>query len=113
MAKQNQKKITSAREILHRRLYKGNEQRIAERDATWREMALGDKIRRLREDAGITQQRVADELGTQRSAISRIEDADYDDHSMETLRRVAELFDMRLIIDFQPKHPTKREWQES
>jgi DNA-binding XRE family transcriptional regulator len=42
------------------------------------EIALGMKIRQLREAAGMTQQQLAKRVPTQPSAISRIEDADYD-----------------------------------
>jgi ribosome-binding protein aMBF1 (putative translation factor) len=97
----------SAREILHRRVYEGREDRIVEREQTRREMTLGDKIRRYREEAGYTQQQLAKRIGTQASAISRIEDADYDRHSISLLERVAKALDMLLLIDFAPKHPKR------
>jgi ribosome-binding protein aMBF1 (putative translation factor) len=93
---------TSASQIVWNRFYKGRPARIAEGEQTGREMALGMKIRRLREDAGLTQEQLAKKIGTGASAISRIEDADYDGHSLDTLHRVAKALDMRLIIDFQP-----------
>ena len=99
------KRQTSAREILHRRVYKDRPDRVDELRQTRREMALGMKIRRAREEAGLTQQRLAEIVGTQPSAISRIEDADYDGHSVSLLERVAEALDLRLIIDFESKRP--------
>lgn len=106
------KKTTDAVEIMNRLFYKGRPHRIAERDQTAREMALGMKIQRLREEAGLTQAQLARKIGTQPSAISRIEDADYDSHSVETLARVAEALGMNLIIDFEPKvQPAKRRKQ--
>lgn len=102
-----QKRSTSAREILRRRYFRTAEQ-IASRDETHRQMALGVKIRRLREEAGMTQQELADKIGTQPSAISRIEDADYDAHSLTFLQKVADALDMLLLVDFAPKHPTGR-----
>lgn len=99
-------RTTSAREILRRRIYDGQEERIAEREQTAREMSLGMKIRRIREEAQMTQRELAEKIGTQASAISRIEDADYDSHSIALLARVAEALEMRLLIDFTPKHPT-------
>jgi transcriptional regulator with XRE-family HTH domain len=88
---------------MDRRFYNGRPDRQAERDQTAREMALGIKIRRLREKAGLTQEELAERVGTKPSAISRIEDADYEGHSMDTLRRVADALGMLLIVDFQPK----------
>jgi len=106
MERKKNKAITSARDILRRRVYTGRPGRIEALDQTRREMALGMKIRRLREDAGLTQQQLAQQIGTQPSAVSRIEDADYDRHSISLLARVAEALDMRLIIDFESKRPS-------
>ena len=97
-------RTTSAREVLRRRFDRTPED-VAERDQTHREMSLGDKIKRLREEAGLTQQELADKIHTQPSAISRIEDADYDGHSIALLERVARALDMLLLIDFAPRHP--------
>ena len=102
------KRTTSAREILRRRVYDGREDRMLQREQTAREMALGQKIRRVREEAGMTQKHLAKKIGTQPSAISRIEDADYDGHSLSLLQRVADALDMLLLIDFAPKRPTQR-----
>jgi DNA-binding XRE family transcriptional regulator len=107
MAKKMTKHTTSAREILERRIYAGRPKRIEQLEQTRREMALGMKIRRLREEAGLTQEQLAEQIGTQPSAISRIEDADYDRHSVSLLARVAEALDMRLIIDFE-RNPRER-----
>jgi len=64
------------------------------------DLALGDKIRTLREEAGLTQAQLAAQIGTQPSQISRIEDADYDGHSVETLRRIANALHVKLRIEF-------------
>jgi ribosome-binding protein aMBF1 (putative translation factor) len=96
-------RTTSAQTIARRRFEKGSPQRISEREKTGREMALGMKIRQLREEAGWTQQQMAEKIGTQPSAISRIEDADYDSHTVSLLERVADALGMVLVVDFQPK----------
>jgi DNA-binding XRE family transcriptional regulator len=85
----HKKQITSAQKIMRRRFEGGSPERIAEREKTGREMALGMKIRQLREEAGWTQQQLAKKIGTQPSAISRIEDADYDSHYPGAGRRGA------------------------
>ena len=93
-------KTTSARKVLNRRFYSNNPGREAARVQTHHEMALGMKIRRVREGAGMTQRQLAEEIGTQPSAISRIEDAGYDRHSLDTLQKVAKALGMLLIVDF-------------
>src|SRR3954471_13472550 len=105
-------RTSSAREILRRRLYDGKPDRIAEREQTRREMSLGMKIRHLREEAGMTQKQLAAKIGTQPSAISRIEDADYDGHSISLLQKVADALNMRLLIDFAPKDTTPKKAKE-
>jgi ribosome-binding protein aMBF1 (putative translation factor) len=94
--------VTDALEIMDRRFFAGRPKRIAALNQTRREMALGLKIRRVREDAGMTQAELAKRIGTQTSAVSRIEDADYDRHSVQTLTKVADALGMRLIIDIEP-----------
>lgn len=102
------RRTTSAREIISRRFYDHRPARVAEREQTHREMALGIKIRQLREEAGMTQRALAKKIGTQPSAISRIEDADYDAHSMSLLQKVADALNMLLLVDFAPRDPSRK-----
>lgn len=62
------------------------------------EIAL--KIRRLRESAGLSQRALAKLVGTSASAICRLEDADYEGHSLSMLRRIAAALGTRLDIRF-------------
>jgi ribosome-binding protein aMBF1 (putative translation factor) len=99
MAKKKRNPV-SASEVLYRRYYRGQkEERLAEAKATIAALALGDKIRVLRERAGLTQAQLAERIGTQPSQISRIEDADYAGHSVKTLRRIAKALHATLRID--------------
>ena len=50
--------------------------------------------------AGLTQKELADRIGTQQSVISRIEDADYDGHSLGTLKRIAKALNQKLRVEF-------------
>jgi DNA-binding XRE family transcriptional regulator len=103
VAKQRKRSITAS-EILFRRYYRGQpKERLAEAQATISALALGDKIRVLRERAGLTQADLAKRIGTQPSQISRIEDADYNGHSMETLRRIAAALHATLRIELVPE----------
>jgi ribosome-binding protein aMBF1 (putative translation factor) len=70
---------------------------------------LARKIHDLRTDAGLTQKQLADRVGTTASVISRLEDADYQGHSLAMLRRIAAALGKRVEIRFVPtKRVTKR-----
>jgi len=53
-----------------------------------------------RVEAGLTQGRLAKLIRTRQSVISRLEDADYEGHSLSMLRRIAEALGKRLEIRF-------------
>jgi ribosome-binding protein aMBF1 (putative translation factor) len=102
MAKKS-KPSAGASDILYRRYYDGKSpQRLAEARTAMAALALGDKIRLLREQVGMTQSDLAKRIGTQPSQISRIEDADYESHSVETLRRIAIALNATLSIELIP-----------
>lgn len=103
----NKSKISPARNLLRKRFFNTPERQAGLRE-TRMQMDLGEKIRSVREDAGITQAELAKRIGTTASAISRIEDADYDGHSVATLQRIAEALDLRLVIDYQRLTPAER-----
>jgi DNA-binding XRE family transcriptional regulator len=58
------------------------------------------KIYAIRTKAGLTQKQLATLAGTTASVISRLEDADYDGHSLAMLRRIASALDKRVEIRF-------------
>lgn len=55
-------------------------------------------IHDARKRAGLTQQQLADLIGTSQPTIARLEDADYDGHSLRMLRRIAAALQMRVEI---------------
>ncbi len=63
---------------------------------------IARKIYELRTKAGLTRQQLAERVGTSKSAICRLEDADYDGHSLSMLKRIAEALDKRVEIRFLP-----------
>ncbi len=54
----------------------------------------------MRESAGLTQKPLADRIGTHQSVIARLEDADYDSHSLKMLERIAAALGNRVEIRF-------------
>jgi ribosome-binding protein aMBF1 (putative translation factor) len=63
-----------------------------------RKLAVGMLIRESREAQGLTQKQLAQRVGTSQSAISRIEDANYDKLMLETLYRIADALNLPLAI---------------
>jgi predicted transcriptional regulator len=57
----------------------------------------------VRKQAGLTQKQFADLIGTTQSVIARLEDADYDGHSLSMLARIAAALDRKLEIKILPK----------
>ena len=98
------KKTTSdAVEILHRRYYQGKPGRISQLEEARNEDELARKIYELREQAGLTQARLAQMIGTTESVISRLEASDYEGHSLKMLKRIAEAVNKRVEIRFVPR----------
>ncbi len=59
-------------------------------------------IYEARNRAGLTQQQLADLVGTKQSVIARLEDADYEGHSLTMLQRIAAALHQRLEIQLVP-----------
>ncbi len=52
--------------------------------------------------AGLTQQQLAALIGTKQPVIARLEDADYEGHSLSMLQRIAQALNQRLEIHLTP-----------
>src|SRR5258705_9307940 len=63
---------------------------------------IARKIYDLRTKAGLSQRQLAAKIGTTASVICRLEDADYDGHSLGVLKRIADALDKRVEIRFVP-----------
>jgi ribosome-binding protein aMBF1 (putative translation factor) len=63
---------------------------------------IARKIYELRAEAKLSQAQLAKKVGTTQSVISRLEDADYEGHSLAMLRRIAGALEKRLEIRFLP-----------
>jgi DNA-binding XRE family transcriptional regulator len=93
---------TDAVEILHRRYFEGKPERLAELHEERANAEVARKVYRLRKRSGLTQQQLAKMVGTTPSVISRLEDADYEGHSLSMLRRIAAALHKRVEIRFVP-----------
>ena len=70
---------------------------VAEEEAN---LEIAQKIYDLRANAGLSQRQLAKLVGSSASAICRLEDADYQGHSLSMLRRIAAALDKRVEIRF-------------
>ncbi len=93
---------TDAVEILQRRFFQGQPERLMALEEARADDEVARKIFELRKQAGLTQAQLAKMVGTTASVISRLEDADYEGHSLAMLRRIAAALDKRVEIRFVP-----------
>ena len=96
------KSASDAVEVLHRRFYEGKPSRLKNLEEARANEELARKIRELRTAAGLTQTQLAKLIGTTASVICRLEDADYEGHSLAMLRRIGAALNQRVQIRFVP-----------
>lgn len=96
----NKKKTTDAIEIIHRRYFRGKPQMLALLEEARVNDDIARKIYDLRIAGGLTQRQLAKLVGTTASVICRLEDADYEGHSLAMLNRIAAALNKRVKIEF-------------
>jgi ribosome-binding protein aMBF1 (putative translation factor) len=101
MASKN--KTSNAVTILHRRYVKDDPHRKASLQAERLNAEVASLIYNLRKQAGLSQVELARMVGTTQSVISRLEDADYDGHSLTMLSRIASALDQKLTVAMTPQ----------
>ncbi len=78
----------------------------AEMEGLVKEASLNAEIAQLiyhaRTQAGLTQQQLADRIGTKQSVIARLEDAEYEGHSLSMLQKIARALNQRLEVQLIP-----------
>ena len=102
MKKSKAKQNNDAVEILRCRLVSEKPEKLAELEQIRADDAVARKIYELRTKAGLSQRAFAKMVGTTASVICRLEDADYDGHSLAMLNRIAAALDKRVEIRFVP-----------
>jgi DNA-binding XRE family transcriptional regulator len=101
MAKKT-RRTTDAVKIISRRYFAGRKdlEELYQRER--QNLEIANKLHDLRTQAGLSQRALAKLVGTTASAICRLEDADYEGHSLPVLRRIAIALKQRLEIRFVP-----------
>ncbi len=61
---------------------------------------VAQRIHEVRTKSKLTQKQLAELVGTTQSVIARLEDADYEGHSLSMLQRIATAVKMRLEVRF-------------
>jgi DNA-binding XRE family transcriptional regulator len=103
MPRKRGKTTSDAVEIVHRRFFAGKPEMLALAEEERTKASVGRQIHALRSKAGLTQAALAKMVGTSTSAISRLEDADYEGHSLAMLNRIAAALKKRVEIRFVPE----------
>ena len=104
-------KTSDAVSILHGRYVKDDPERKASLAAERLNADVAQMIYDLRKQAGLTQQELAKLVGTTQSVISRLEDADYEGHSLSMVSRIAKAVNQRLVVlttDIEPEFDAVR-----
>ena len=99
------KKTTNAVDILHRRYVGDDPERKAALEAARVHAEVARTICELRMEAGLSQKELADLIDTTQSAISRLEDEEYEGHSLGMLNRVARALSQKLTVVMTAKEP--------
>jgi ribosome-binding protein aMBF1 (putative translation factor) len=112
MPKKKKRPTADAVAILHRRYYnyKGKPERLAGLETARANDQVARKIVELRTQAGLSQRQLTKMVGTTASVICRLENADYEGHSLAMLNRIAAALNRRVEIRFVP---AKRQLQSA
>ena len=95
MAKKN---THNAVEILRNRYVKNDPKRKASVATERMNAEISQLLYTMRTEAGLTQEQLAELVGTTQSVISRLEDSDYEGHSLSMLNRIAEAMHKKLSV---------------
>lgn len=91
-------KTTDAIKILQNRYIKNDVDREASLESERINAQIARMIYEARQVAGISQARLAGLIGTTQSVISRLENADYEGHSLSILQRIAKALGCQISI---------------
>jgi ribosome-binding protein aMBF1 (putative translation factor) len=90
----------NAVEILQKRYLKDDSKRTASVETERLSAEIARMIYKARKEARLSQRELAELIGTTQSVISRLEDSDYEGHSLPMLERIASALNKRIRISF-------------
>ena len=90
----------SAAKFLYDRYVGNDPEQVAAYEEEFLNAEIARRIFDMRTKAGLSQRDLAARVGTSASAICRLEDGDYEGHSLSLLKRIAEALDKRVEIRF-------------
>jgi len=96
---QKAQKTTDAVKILDRMIGEDSHLRQLANEAVVN-AEVAQLIHDVRSNAKLTQKQLAELVGTTQSVIARLEDADYEGHSLSMLQRIAAAVNKRLEVRF-------------
>ena len=96
---QKAQKTTDAVKILDRMIGEDSDLRQLANEAVVN-AEVAQLIHDVRSKAKLTQKQLAELVGTTQSVIARLEDADYEGHSLSMLQRIAAAVNKRLEVRF-------------
>lgn len=97
------KKTDKAVKILHDRYIGDDAKRRASVEEERLSAQMARTIHQMRVEAGMTQKQLAERVGTTQSVISRLEDADYEGHSLSMVNRIAKALDRQVTVQLVAK----------
>ncbi|MCY3682714.1 MAG: helix-turn-helix transcriptional regulator [Gemmatimonadetes bacterium] len=99
-------KTTDAVAILHKRYVEGDQEMevLLKTERIHAEVAA--QLYQIRIESGLSQRELAKKVGTSASVICRLENADYEGHSLAMLRRIAAALHKQIRISFHPLQET-------
>jgi len=95
-------------EILHRRFFEGQPERLAELEEARASAAIARQVGDLREKAGLSRRQLARLVGATQEEIRRLEEDDYEGQSLEMLHRIAHALGRRVDIRLIPLRRKKK-----
>lgn len=105
--------ITDGVEIIDKLYYEGRPRRIAVLDDERLRLDIAQQIYDLRTAAHLSQRALAARVGTTASVISRLEDTDYQGHSVSMLRRIANALGWRVDVRFVAVDSKRFPWTQA
>ena len=90
--------IADGVEILDRRYIRNDSEMKKMVEEEFEKLQIGQQIYDIRKEANLTQDELADMVGTTGSVISRLESAEYDGHSLKMLERIAVALGKKVAI---------------